>query len=106
MSHTKRRSSSPPRWVWVTSGWNWAPNSRRRESAIAAIGALALLAASSKPGGSAVTRSPWLIHTSRLGPSPPNKASRSRNCTLAWPNSLWLEPATAPPSWAAIACIP
>ena len=55
ISHTKRRSSSPPCCVWVTSGWNCTPNKPRAGAAIAAMGALPLSAASAKPGGSAVT---------------------------------------------------
>ena len=36
----------------------------RASSAMPAIGVVALLAITLKPGGSAVTLSPWLIHTS------------------------------------------
>ena len=106
MSRTNRRSSSPPRSVCMTSGWNCTPKKRRSACVMAAIGALALAAAISKPGGSAVTLSPWLIHTSRVLPKPLNSAPSPRTCSSAWPNSLCAERSTAPPSCMAMACIP
>ncbi len=55
--------------------------------AIAAKGMLAVLAVTMKPGGSSVTRSPWLIHTSSAGR--PAASRRSREA---------VEQAAVPPS--------
>ena len=58
-----RSSIRCPYSVWATSGWNWTPARRRATSSNAATGAWPLLAVTVKPGGAAVTLSPWLIHT-------------------------------------------
>ena len=65
-STTKRRSSSAPRVVCVTSGWNCTPYQRRASSAMAAIGRSLVVAVTAKPGGTAVTRSPCDIQTSSI----------------------------------------
>ena len=61
--------------VWVTSGWNWTPWSGAVACRTAAKGVLGDVAVVSKPAPGFTTLSPWLIHTSRLGPSPRNRPS-------------------------------
>ena len=61
------------------------------------------------PVASAVTRSPWLIHTSSrpVANSPVNRGSRvSVGVTQARPNSAWWPASTVPPSCAIIVCWP
>ena len=68
--------------------------------AAAAKGELPLRPMASKPGGSASTRSPWLIHTFTRSPTlnsekGPRAASTS---TSAWPYSRWALRSSLPPS--------
>ena len=69
MVRTKFLSSAAPFGVCTTSGWNCTPYSLRESSAIAANGAPVEMPTARKPGGSLVTRSPWLIHTCARSPS-------------------------------------
>ena len=62
--YAKFRSTSAPRGVCTTSGWNCTAKNRRRGSSTAAKGHDGVEATGSNPGGRASTRSPWLIHTS------------------------------------------
>ena len=66
---TKLASSAAPFGVCTTSGWNCTPYSRRESSAMAANGAPVEMPTARKPGGSRVTRSPWLIHTGARSPT-------------------------------------
>ena len=62
-----------------------------------------------KPGGSRVTRSPWLIHTVSLAPlsqKPSNSADGPVTSRSARPNSRWCPPSTPPPSCATMVCSP
>ena len=59
----KLRMISRPLSVWTTSGWNRSAYRPRSGFAIAATGALALVATIEKPGGGAATKSPWLAQT-------------------------------------------
>ena len=62
-----------------------------------------------KPGGSCVTRSPWLIHTVSRSPffhTPSNRADSPVTSNSARPNSRWWPPSTLPPSWATMVCSP
>ncbi len=64
--HTSMRKwskTSLPRSVCTTSGWNCRPKSRRSGSCMAATGAPGVVAVATKPSGTAVMASPWLIHT-------------------------------------------
>ncbi len=64
--HTSMRkwsNTSPPRSVCTTSGWNCNPKSRRAGSCMAATGAAGDVAVATKPEGTSVMASPWLIHT-------------------------------------------
>ena len=55
---------------------------------MAATGALALVAATRKPGGADATRSPWLAQTSSDAGNPSNTAPRgSAGATVAGPYS-------------------
>ena len=79
-----------------------------------AIGQFAVDAISEKPGGIAVTLSPWLIQTfSMPWPSavvwsaiPSRSFVWPRARTSANPNSRSLDGSTSPPSWTVIANIP
>ena len=76
---------------------------------MAAKGAPSDVAMALKPGGIAVTRSPWLIHTwwrSPFSHTPSNSALGSFTSTKALPNSRWSEASTLPPSWAHMVCSP
>jgi len=59
----KFRSTVCPRGVCMTSGWNCTPYILRFGSAMAAQVECSVRASTEKPGGTWVTRSPWLIHT-------------------------------------------
>ena len=57
---------------------------------MAAKGAFSLVAMTEKPGGSLVTRSPWLIQTCLRSPgchTPSNRAESALTSTSARPNS-------------------
>ena len=102
----KLRSRSAPRGVWTTSGWNWTPKMRRARSCTAAKGALAVEATGSKPGGSASTRSPWLIQTSSRAGSPWKSAQSPLASMVAGPYSRCAARSTLPPSSWAMSCRP
>ena len=87
----------------------------RSASAIAATGALALVATTAKPAGAAATKSPWLAQTRISGGHVgKQRAARRRRRrteldavrTVAWPNSRCGAGATRPPSVCAISCMP
>ncbi len=108
-SKANRRRISAPCSVCTTSGWNSRPYSARSGASIATIGALELVAASRKPGGTAATSSPWLAHTRKACGRPSNSrgvAPSSSTCTCAWPNSRWPERRTFPPSMSVSSCMP
>ena len=102
-SRTKLRSSvravracAPPR-GGTAPRRSAAP--RRRS---AANGAFCEVATTGKPGGSLVTRSPWLIQTGYFCPrcqTPSNSGQSAVTSTSARPNSRWWPPSTLPPSW-------
>ena len=80
-----------------------------RREAMAAKGAPSLTATVRNPGGSATTRSPWLIHTCSRAPfghNPSNSAQPATTSMKARPNSRWSDGSTLPPSWAHIVCSP
>jgi hypothetical protein len=62
-SNRNDRSTSWPRSVCTTSGWNCTPYTARSRSSSAAIGAPGVDAVTVKPSGARVIASPWLIHT-------------------------------------------
>ena len=96
----KARSMALPCGVWTTSGWNWKPYQGCVAWAAAAKGELPLRPMASKPGGSASTRSPWLIHTCTWSPGRNSaKGPRAeRTSTAALPNSRWALRSMRPPS--------
>jgi len=63
MSTTKFLMTSLPLAEWVTSAWNWMPKIGRDSWAMAAKGAVGVLAIVTKLGGRAVTWSPCDIQT-------------------------------------------
>jgi hypothetical protein len=72
---------------------------------MSAKGAFSEVPFTAKPGGSAVMRSPWLIHTVWCSPgfqTPSNSADPSSTFTSARPNSRWWPLSTLPPSCSAI----
>ncbi len=88
---------------------------------MAANGALRVVAMGAKPSGSAVTRSPWLIHTGILVALPPSGAERElspgaptpsnsgESATMsisAEPYSRSLAGCTTPPSRCTMHCSP
>ncbi len=88
------------------TGWRRSGASRRRSWRRAR---LRRSPTTSKPSGSAVTRSPWLIHTWWRSPGCQTPSSQGRGLrisTKARPNSRLCSPSTLPPSWCAIACSP
>mmetsp|Transcript_43197 Transcript_43197/g.123110 ORF Transcript_43197/g.123110 Transcript_43197/m.123110 type:complete len:211 (-) Transcript_43197:329-961(-) len=110
---TKFCTSWPPQGVCVTSGWNCTPHIRRSRLSTAANSQLGVCAICSKPAGSCVTLSPWLIQTLTASPSTPSKsregprarfpseappsARSPRTVTSAWPNSRFWPGSTLPP---------
>src|SRR5664280_310144 len=80
---TKLRSTSRPRGVCPTSGWNWIPYRPRTGSAIAANRVDVVRAVAPKPGGGATIESPWLIQTGCSGPSPANSGLSPSNVIVA-----------------------
>ena len=97
-----------------------ARRAARSASAIAATGALALVATTANPAGAAATKSPWLAQTRiSAGTSANSAAGRQPRrptdpacpapvaiVTVAWPNSRCGAGATRPPSACAISCMP
>ena len=76
---------------------------------MAAKGAFSEVAMTLKPGGSLVTRSPWLIQTCFLSPgchTPSNRAEGDLTSSSARPNSRWWPASTEPPSSLAMVCSP
>jgi hypothetical protein len=53
-----------PYGVWTTSGWYCTPQIFRSGASMTAIGASGVPAVATNPGGTSVTASKWLIHTS------------------------------------------
>ena len=109
--HTRNRKLariSLPRGVWATSGWNCTQAMRRASLTKAAAGELGLSPTSSKPGGSAVTRSPCDIHTDSSSPArkPRNRPSSRFTVTWARPYSCLSAGCTSPPSSRATSCAP
>src|SRR5436853_7187964 len=51
----------PPCGVWLTSGWNWMPNTGRVRCFTAAIGQVSVVASGTKSADTDCTWSPWLI---------------------------------------------
>ena len=98
----------------ILSGSHLSAYDEATAKAPQAVFELGVLAISLKPGGSAVTLSPWLIQTfSMPWPSAVRWSSipsRRRVCprarTSAWPNSRTFPGSTLPPSWCAIVCMP
>ena len=103
---TKLRSTSRPRGVCPTSGWNWIPYRRRTGSDIAANGVEPVVADGRKPGGGSTIESPWLIQTGCSLPSPAKSGESSVNVMVAGPYSRFTAGTTSPPSSRAIRCRP
>ena len=106
ISRTKLRRMVMPSGVCCTSGWNCRPN-HLCPSDTAAQSLFSVRASVAIPSGNRSTRSPWLIHTGAVAPSP----ARSRledvdNRRSAWPYSRAFPGVTVPPSWCIMACIP
>ena len=99
---------SPPRGVCATSGWNCTPQNLRAGAATAAAGQFALSPTTSKPAGSASTRSPWLIQTGISSPAakPWNRSPALFTRTVARPYSRRSAGTTLPPNDSAVSCTP
>ena len=95
-----------PRSVCATSGWKRSAYILRSGAAIAATGALALVAVTAKPAGAAATKSPWLAQTRSSSGTVANSGAFGVMRMLARPNSRCGAGATSPPSVAVISCIP
>mmetsp|Transcript_38655 Transcript_38655/g.69276 ORF Transcript_38655/g.69276 Transcript_38655/m.69276 type:complete len:203 (-) Transcript_38655:555-1163(-) len=108
ISNRKCRSVSVPWSVCITSGWYCSPYMRAFTFSIATIAPCWLLATASKPGGSLMHSSPWLIHTScRLDVWLPYSSDPSSMCIGMRPYSPPSTPTlTSPPSVCTSSCIP
>ena len=73
---------------------------------MAATGALALVARTSKPGGALSTKSPWLAQTRSSGGTLLSSGPLPVTATVACPYSRSGERATRPPSAEVMICIP
>ncbi len=105
-SMRKWSKTSPPRSVCTTSGWNCRPKKRRSGSCIAATGAPSLVAVPTKPWGTAVMASPWLIHTDEVDGQSGHSGDGVVWVSVVRPYSPWPVRVTVPPSWSAINCAP
>ena len=92
--------------VCVTSGWNWTPWSDSFGWRTAANGVFGEVAVVSNPTPGLTTLSPWLIQTSKCGPSPRKSPSVVATSMRARPNSRFSTRFTSPPSRCAISCMP
>ena len=93
--------------VWTTSGWYCTAQTLPVGDSNAATGASGVDAVATKPAGTSVTASKWLIHTSccvghavEQRATPPVRASRVR------PYSPRMPRPTVPPSCCAISWAP
>ena len=106
-SRAKWRNSSLPYSEWRTSAWNWMPKKLRFVSWIAAIGQSLLVPTFSKPSGTCVTKSPWLIQTvCSFGVSVNRTALSETISNVACPYSRFLAGSTFPPRLYVISCMP
>jgi hypothetical protein len=103
---TKLRSTSRPRGVWTTSGWNWMPYRLRDSSMRPANGDESVWAVAWNPGGRLVIESPWLIQTGWSRSRPLKSPSSVVIVTVAGPYSRFEAGRTSPPSSWAISCAP
>ena len=112
---TKRRKIAAPWRVWATSGWNWRPYSRPLRVRHARDGRVRARRDGDEPlrqcGHVIAVAHPHVEQT--LTGRAPARSSMSRSSsewprarTSARPNSRAFADSTAPPKWAAIACIP
>ena len=107
MSKRKLASIWLPCGVWRTSGWNCVAYSPRSASSMDATGQMSVCEVMTKPSGTSVTASRWLIHTvCSCGVSASSRESEPARVILAGPYSPLSVCPTAPPSATAMACCP